>query len=162
MRNLIPSYIRVPVVFFVIAGIVEYFVPSGDQPAFMEQPVIMLFLLLVLFILLAIEGIVGSLDNILYRSLDEEAQKRYLEQKNKAPEFKRLNALYKKLLGSKPIEEEGEIRAEVAHWKDEKKIEALLKPSLNAIEEVLALVRFFTELHKSHPANMIFSPLGVK
>jgi len=109
MRNLIPSYIRVPVVFFIIAGIVEYYVPSGDQPAFMEQPVIMLFLLLVLFILLAIEGIVGALDNILYRSLDEKAQKRYLEQKNKAPEFKRLKALYNKLVGTKPIEEEGEI-----------------------------------------------------
>jgi len=109
MRNLIPSYIRVPVVFFIIAGLVEYFVPSGDQPAFIEQPVIMLFLLLVLCILLAIEGIVAALDNILFRSLDKEAQARYLEQKNKAPEFKRLKALYLKLLGSKPIEEEAEI-----------------------------------------------------
>ena len=109
MRNLIPSYIRVPVVFFIIAGLVEYFVPSGDQPAFIEQPVIMLFLLLVLCILLAIEGIVAALDNILFRSLDKEAQARYLEQKNKAPEFKRLKAIYLKLLGSKPIEEEAEI-----------------------------------------------------
>ncbi|MEM1001056.1 MAG: cbb3-type cytochrome c oxidase N-terminal domain-containing protein [Bacteroidota bacterium] len=109
MRNLVPSYIRVPVVFFIIAGLVEYFVPSGDQPAFMEQPVIMLFLLLVLCILLAIEGIVGALDNILYRSLDKEAQERYLAEKNKVPEFKKLKAIYLKLLGSKPIEEEGEI-----------------------------------------------------
>jgi len=109
MRNLIPSYIRVPVIFFAIFGLVEYFVPSGDQPAFMEQPVILLFLLLVLCILLAIEGIVGALDNILYRSLDEEAQERYLAEKNKMPEFKRLNAWYKKLVGGHPIEEEGEI-----------------------------------------------------
>jgi cytochrome c oxidase cbb3-type subunit 3 len=109
MRNLIPSYIRVPVVFFIIAGIVEYYVPSGDQPAFIEQPVIMLFLLLVLCILLAIEGIVAALDNILFRSLDEEAKERYLAEKNKVPEFKKLKAFYAKLLGSKPIEEEGEI-----------------------------------------------------
>jgi cytochrome c oxidase cbb3-type subunit 3 len=109
MRNLIPSYIRVPVVFFTIFGLVEYFVPSGDQPAFMEQPVILLFLLLVLCILLAIEGIVGALDNILYRSLDKEAQERYLAEKNKMPEFKRLNALYKKLVGGRPMEEEVEI-----------------------------------------------------
>lgn len=109
MRNLIPSYIRVPLVFFIIAGLVEYFVPSGDQPAVVEQPIILLFLLLVLCILIAIEGIVAALDNILFRSLDKEAQERYLEQKNKAPEFKKLKAIYLKLLGSKPIEEEGEI-----------------------------------------------------
>ena len=109
MRNLIPSYIRVPVVFFIITGLVEYFVESGDQPAFMEQPVIMLFLLLVLFILIAIEGIIGSIDNILYQSLDKEAQERYDLARNKSPQFNRIKALYQKLLGSKPIEEEAEI-----------------------------------------------------
>ncbi len=46
MRHLIPSYIRVPLVFFIIAGLVEYFVDSGDKPAFMEQPIILLFLLI--------------------------------------------------------------------------------------------------------------------
>ncbi|WP_411894557.1 cbb3-type cytochrome c oxidase N-terminal domain-containing protein [Winogradskyella sp. A2] len=110
MRHLIPSYIRVPVVFLIIAGLVEYFVDSGDQPAFMEQPIIMLFLLLVLLILLAIEGIVGSMDNILYQSLDEEAKARY---DAKRAEPSKLVAwvkdTYIKLLGSKPIEEEGEI-----------------------------------------------------
>lgn len=110
MRNLIPSYIRIPVIFFTIAGIVEYFVDSGDQPAFIEQPIILLFLLLVLLVLIAIEGIVSSMDNILFQSLDEEAKERYLAAKNKTPEFKRLKAIYSKLLGKqKPIEEEGEI-----------------------------------------------------
>jgi cytochrome c oxidase cbb3-type subunit 3 len=98
------------VVFFAIAGLVEYFVESGDQPAFMEQPIILLFLLLVLLILLAIEGIVGSMDNILYQSLDQEAKARYDAKKN-APSKLTLwiNETYKKLLGSKPIEAEGEI-----------------------------------------------------
>lgn len=110
MRNLIPSYIRIPVIFFTIAGIVEYFVDSGDQPAFIEQPIILLFLLLVLLVLIAIEGIVSSMDNILFQSLDEEAKERYLAAKNKTPEFKRLKAIHSKLLGKqKPIEEEGEI-----------------------------------------------------
>ena len=77
MRHLIPSYIRVPVVFFAIAGLIEYFIDSGDKPAFMEQPVILLFLLLVLLFLVAIEGIVGTMDNILYQSLDEEGKARY-------------------------------------------------------------------------------------
>ncbi len=110
MRHLIPSYIRVPLVFFTIAGLVEYFVDSGDQPAFIEQPIILLFLLLVLLILIAIEGIVGSMDNILYQSLDEKGKERYLAARTKVPQFNKLNALYEKLVGkSKPIEEEGEI-----------------------------------------------------
>lgn len=110
MRHLIPSFIRVPVVFFIIVGLVEYFVDSGDQPAFMEQPIIMLFLLLVLLILLAIEGIVGSMDNILYQSLDEEAKARY-DAKRAEPSKLTIwiKDTYKKLLGSKPIEQEGEI-----------------------------------------------------
>ena len=110
MRHLIPSYIRVPVVFFAIAGLIEYFIDSGDQPAFMEQPVILLFLLLVLLFLIAIEGIVGTMDNILYQSLDEEGKARYDAQRA-APSKLALwiQNTYKKLRGGKPIEEEGEI-----------------------------------------------------
>ncbi|GAB5564506.1 MAG: cbb3-type cytochrome c oxidase N-terminal domain-containing protein [Winogradskyella sp.] len=110
MRHLIPSYIRVPVVFFTIAGLIEYFVDSGDEPAFLAQPVIMLFLLLVLLFLIAIEGIVSTMDNILYQSLDAEGKARYDAQKA-APSKLSLwvQNTYKKLLGSKPIEQEGEI-----------------------------------------------------
>lgn len=109
MRNLIPSYVRVPVLFFIIAGIVEYFVDSGDKPAFIEEPVVLVFLLLVLVILIAIEGIVGSIENILYQSLDEQAKAKFIESKNKVPQFNKIKEVYKKLVGAKPIEEEGEI-----------------------------------------------------
>jgi cytochrome c oxidase cbb3-type subunit 3 len=109
MRHLIPSYIRVPLVFFGIAGLIEFFVDSGDQPAFIEQPIILLFLLLVLLVILAIEGIVSSIDNILYQSLDEKGKERYLAARTKTPQFDKLNAWYQKLLGSKAIEEEAEI-----------------------------------------------------
>lgn len=110
MRNFIPSWVRVPVIFFIIFGIVEYYVESGDKPAFMEQPVIMLFLLLVLLILIAIEAIVGSMDNILYQSLDAEGKARYDAQKVSNPKFITwIKNTYKKLLGSKPIEEEHDI-----------------------------------------------------
>jgi len=110
MRHLIPSWIRVPVVFFIILGLVEYFVDSGDKPAFIEQPIIMLFLLLVLLILIAIEAIVSSMDNILYQSLSEEAKAKYDAQKVKTPKIITwLSTTYKKLLGQKPVEEEHEI-----------------------------------------------------
>lgn len=108
MRKLIPSYIRVPVIFFAIAGLVEYFIDSGEQPAFM-QPVVLLFLVLVFLILVAIEGIVSSMDNILFQSLDEEAKERYLAKQGEFPLFNKIKAIYKRLVGGKPIEEEGEI-----------------------------------------------------
>ena len=38
MKHLFPSWIRVPVVFFIIFGIVEYFVDSGEEPAFLDGP----------------------------------------------------------------------------------------------------------------------------
>ncbi|GGI57977.1 cbb3-type cytochrome c oxidase N-terminal domain-containing protein [Winogradskyella haliclonae] len=110
MKKLIPSYIRVPFVFFIIAGLTEYFVESGDQPAFIEKPIVLAFLLLVLLILIAIEGIVSAMENVLYQSLDEKAKLRY-DASLKAPPrlLVWIKDIYKKLLGSKPIEEEGEI-----------------------------------------------------
>jgi cytochrome c oxidase cbb3-type subunit 3 len=109
MRNLVPSWIRVPIVFFIIFGAVEFFIDSGEKPAFVEYPVVMLFLLLVLLILIAIEAIIGALENVMLHKLDEEAKTRFLAEKEKSVKFTWLKDTYIKLLGSKPIEEEGEI-----------------------------------------------------
>ena len=110
MRHYIPSWLRVPVVFFSIALLVEYFVDSGDRPAFLKYPYISLFLLLVFLILVAMEGIVSTLENTLYQSLDEEARARYDAKKAEKPAIiKWVQKTYIKLLGSKPIEEEHEI-----------------------------------------------------
>lgn len=109
MRNLVPSWIRVPIVFFIIFGAVEFFIDSGEKPAFIEYPVVMLFLLLVLLILIAIEAIVGALENVMLQKLDEEAKTRFLAEKEKSFKFTWLKKAYNKLAGSKPIEEEGEI-----------------------------------------------------
>jgi cytochrome c oxidase cbb3-type subunit 3 len=109
MRNLVPSWIRVPIVFFIIFGAVEFFIDSGEKPAFVEYPVVMLFLLLVLLILIAIEAIIGALENVMLHKLDEEAKTRFLAEKEKSVKFTWIKDTYIKLLGSKPIEEEGEI-----------------------------------------------------
>ncbi len=109
MRNLIPSWIRVPVVFFIIFGAVEFFIDSGEKPAFIEYPAVLLFLLLVLLILIAIEAIVGALENVMLHKLDKEARARFLAEKEKSLQFTWLKETYQKLLGQKPIEEEGEI-----------------------------------------------------
>lgn len=109
MKNLIPSFIRVPVVFFIIFGIIEYLIDSGEKPAFMEYPVVMLFLVLVLIILIAIEVIVGALENVMLKSLDAEAKARFLAEKEKRFEFTWWKNIYKKLTKAKPIESEDEI-----------------------------------------------------
>lgn len=109
MRNLIPSWVRVLLVFFLIFIGIEYFFESGDRPAFMQEPLIMLFLVLVLFILIAIEGIVAAVERILFNGLDKAGKERYLENKNKTPEFKKLKRIYEKLIDSKPVEAEAEI-----------------------------------------------------
>jgi cytochrome c oxidase cbb3-type subunit 3 len=110
MRHLIPSWIRVPVLFFIIFGLVEYFVDSGEKPAFIEYPMVLLFLILILCVIIAIEAIVSSLENILYQSLDEEGKARFDSKENKTPKLITwINSLYKKSLGTKPLEEEHEI-----------------------------------------------------
>ncbi|MGB5418314.1 cbb3-type cytochrome c oxidase N-terminal domain-containing protein [Algibacter sp.] len=109
MKNLVPSWIRVPVVFFIIFGAVEFFIDSGEKPAFIEYPAVLLFLLLVLLILIAIEAIVGALENVMLYKLDEEAKARFLAEKENSLKFTWLQDTYQKLLGQKPVEEEGEI-----------------------------------------------------
>ncbi|WP_242086740.1 cbb3-type cytochrome c oxidase N-terminal domain-containing protein [Aestuariivivens sediminis] len=109
MRNLIPSWVRVPLVFFIIFGAVEYFIDSGEKPAFIEYPSVLLFLFLVLLILIAIEAIINALENVMLQKLDTEAKARFLAEKEQSYQFTWLKRMYKKLIGTKPIEEEGEI-----------------------------------------------------
>ena len=105
-----PSWIRVPVIFFIIAGIVEYTIDSGDQPAFIKEPMVLLFLVLVLLIIIAIEAIVSSVDNILFQSLDEKAKAKLTSKQHEPSKILNwINTTYLKLLGSKPIEEEHDI-----------------------------------------------------
>ena len=109
MKDLVPSWIRVPVVFFIIFGAVEFFIDSGAQPAFIKHPAVILFLLLILLILIAIEIIVSALENIMLHKLDDEAKARFLAEKEKSFKFTWLKETYQNLLGQTPIEDEAEI-----------------------------------------------------
>jgi len=109
MRTSIPWWIRIPVIFFIIFGLMEYFIDSGDKLAIIEYPITQFFMLMVLLILIAIEMILSAVENVMFQSMDKEAQTRYLESKSKGWEWKWGKKTYNKLLGSKPIEKEGEI-----------------------------------------------------
>jgi cytochrome c oxidase cbb3-type subunit 3 len=87
----------------------EYFIDSGEKPAFIEYPITQFFLLMVLLILIAIELILKSIENVMFQTLSEEGKERYLETKSKQWEWSWGKKMYKKLLGSEPIEAEGEI-----------------------------------------------------
>lgn len=109
MKNGSSWWIRIPLLFFIVFGLMEYFIDSGDKPAFIQYPVTQFFLLMVLLILIAIELIHSSIENILFRTLPDDAKERYLVSKEKKWEWKWGKKIYKKLLGSRPMEEEGEI-----------------------------------------------------
>jgi cytochrome c oxidase cbb3-type subunit 3 len=109
MKDLVPSWIRVSVVFFIIFGAVEFFIDSGAQPAFIKHPAVILFLLLILLILIAIEIIVSALENIMLHKLDDEAKAIFLAEKEKSFKFTWLKEIYQNLLGQTPIEDEAEI-----------------------------------------------------
>ena len=104
-----PWWIRIPVIFFIIFGLMEYFIDSGEKPAFIEYPITQFFLLMVLLILIAIELILKSIENVMFQTLSAEGKERYLESKSKEWEWSWGKKMYQKLLGSKPIEAEGEI-----------------------------------------------------
>jgi cytochrome c oxidase cbb3-type subunit 3 len=64
---------------------------------------------MVLLLLIAIEMILKSVENIMFNTLSDEAKARYLEVRNKTTEWTWGKRVYQKLTASKPISEEGEI-----------------------------------------------------
>ncbi len=87
----------------------EYFIDSGEKPAIIEYPITQFFMLMVLMILIAIELILSSIENVMFQTLSEEAKERYLASKAKKREWTWGKNLYKRLTKTKEIEKEGEI-----------------------------------------------------
>ncbi|UPT71136.1 MAG: c-type cytochrome [Flavobacterium sp. JAD_PAG50586_2] len=79
MKKFFPVYVRVPVIFFSVFLALEYFIDSGDRPAFVKYPMVMVFLAVFLFLLIAIEIVKSAVDNVTYHMLTEE-QKKQLEE----------------------------------------------------------------------------------
>jgi cytochrome c oxidase cbb3-type subunit 3 len=109
MRKLIPSYVRIPAIFFAVFGAMEYFIES-EKPAFIEFPMVSVFLIVFLFFLIAIEVVMNTADSITYHMLTDE-QKKKLEEIQSIPftESAFYQGLMKKFTNSKDIEHEDEI-----------------------------------------------------
>lgn len=113
MKKLIPSYVRVPLIFALVFMALEYFIDSGDKPAFIEYPMVSVFLLVFLFLLIAIEIVVSAVDRVTYSMLTEEQRKQLEEvQEISFTESKFVKGLMQKLSRSKSIEHESDIMLE--------------------------------------------------
>ncbi len=77
MKKFFPVYVRVPLIFFIVFALMEYFIDSGDKPAFVKFPMVSLFLFVFLFILIAIEITLSAVNRVMYQLLspEEKAQK---------------------------------------------------------------------------------------
>jgi cytochrome c oxidase cbb3-type subunit 3 len=106
MKKLVPAYVRVPLIFAIVMVGMEYFIDSGEKPAFIEYPMVALFLGVFLFLLIAIEVVVSAVDKVTYHLLTEE-QKKQLEE---AQEVSFADSKFMKMLTrSKDIDQEEDV-----------------------------------------------------
>lgn len=80
MKKNIPPFIRVLVLFFAVFGLIEYFIDSGDKPAFIKYPMVFVFLIVFLFVLIAIEITLSAVDKITYALLSDAEKAKIAEQ----------------------------------------------------------------------------------
>ncbi|MBF6642205.1 c-type cytochrome [Flavobacterium sp. J49] len=110
MKKLFPSYVRVPLIFAIVFGALEYFIDSGDRPAFIKFPMVALFLVVFLFLLVAIEIVVSAVDKVTYHMLTDEQRKQLEEAQTVSfTESKWVQNLMKSMTRSKSIEQEADV-----------------------------------------------------
>ena len=110
MKKLIPSYVRVPLLFATVFAALEYFIDSGDKPAFIKFPMVALFLGVFLFLLIAIEIVIDAVDKVTYHLLtDEQKEQLANAQSVSFTESKWYQNIVSKLTRSKEIEREEDI-----------------------------------------------------
>lgn len=107
MKKYFPVYVRVPVLFMIAYFVVDAMVDSTDKPAFVDQPLVFGFMLLVLFALIAMEVVGAATNKVLDRLMTEEERKEKERLENisilESPAIKKL---MQKLTHTKAISEE--------------------------------------------------------
>jgi len=107
MKKFFPVYVRVPVIFFIVFGLMEYFIDSGDRAAFIKYPMVSVFLFVFLFILIAIEITLSAVNRIMYQLMSpEERAKEDYENSLSLKESTWYKDLIHKLTKTQPIENE--------------------------------------------------------
>ncbi|TDO72772.1 cytochrome c oxidase cbb3-type subunit 3 [Flavobacterium chryseum] len=110
MKKFFPVYVRVPLIFFIVFGLMEFFIDSGDRPAFIKYPMLSVFLFAFLFILIAIEITLSAVNRIMYQLMTpEEKAKLAYEDSLSLKESNWYKNLMHKLTKTQPIEREGDL-----------------------------------------------------
>lgn len=113
MKKLIPVYVRVPALFALVFMALEYFIDSGDRPAFIKYPLVSVFLFVFLFLQIALEIVISAIDRVTYNMLTEEQKQKLAEVDSISLKDTALGRKLKGLVGkSTPIEEEGDLLLE--------------------------------------------------
>lgn len=103
------SYLRVIIIVALVFIGAELLIDSGDKPAFMVYPEVIIFITLFTITLIGVEIIVGSMKSLAAAMMTEKQKEELEIQKIEAKNNIWYKKLYEKLLGQKPIEEEGEL-----------------------------------------------------
>ncbi len=110
MKKYFPVYVRVPVIFAIVLATMEYFIDSGDRPAFVKYPMVLLFLAVFLFFQIAVEIMISAIDTITYQLMTEEEKKKFQDEQTKPfTESAFYKNLLKKLTRTKSIEQEADV-----------------------------------------------------
>jgi cytochrome c oxidase cbb3-type subunit 3 len=110
MKKLIPPYIRVLLIFFSVFGAMEYFIDSGDRPAFIKFPMVLGFLFVLLFLLIAIEITLKAVNTVTYQLLPEEEKARLAQEAELSIKDKSwYKNLMQRLTKTVPIEDEKQL-----------------------------------------------------
>ena len=96
-------FIRVFTIFTIIFVLTEYFYRTGSDPAFISNPSVALFLVLVLFTLITIEATLRA-TNRLGKTNDELEAEDYVDEESRG-----MKGFLKRMWNSKPIEQERDI-----------------------------------------------------
>ncbi|MBW3519474.1 cbb3-type cytochrome c oxidase N-terminal domain-containing protein [Flavobacterium sp. NKUCC04_CG] len=108
MKKYFPVYVRVPVLFALFFLALEYGIDSGEQPAFMEYPIVLVLLFLFLFALIAVEIVAAATDKVMNRLMTEEERAEKVRLENRPfTESEFYKKVMKKLTRTKGIDEEG-------------------------------------------------------
>ncbi len=106
MKKYFPSYIRVPVFFFTVFFGMEYLIDSGAKPAFIQFPMVSVFLMVFLFLLIAIEITLSAVHKVTQALLTEEQRKQLEIEENKSF-FE--SSFFQKMVDTAPLEDEASI-----------------------------------------------------
>lgn len=110
MKKFFPVYVRVPLIFFIVFGLMEYCIDSGDHPAFIKYPMVSVFLFVFMFLLIAVEITLAAVNRVMYHLMTpEEKAKLAYEESLSLQESTWFKDLMYKFTKTEPIEKEADL-----------------------------------------------------